>query len=72
MKAQEAEYAVLSEYCSFSAVTRARALFFQRRVRLMLYTERAHFYHRYRIRGIQVGLNNVVFATGQGDTRRLY
>jgi U3 small nucleolar RNA-associated protein 25 len=56
MKAQEAEYAVLSEYCSFSAVTRARALFFQRRVRLMLYTERAHFYHRYRIRGIQVGL----------------
>jgi U3 small nucleolar RNA-associated protein 25 len=56
LKAQEAEYAVLSEYCSFSAVTRARALFFQRRVRLMLYTERAHFYHRYRIRGIQVRL----------------
>ncbi|WIA34691.1 hypothetical protein OEZ86_013004 [Tetradesmus obliquus] len=53
LKAQEAEFAVLSEYCSFAAVTRARALFFQRRVRLMLYTERAHFYHRYRIRGIQ-------------------
>jgi U3 small nucleolar RNA-associated protein 25 len=29
-------------------------MFFQRRKRLMMYTERAHFYHRYRIRGIQV------------------
>lgn len=45
---------MLSEYCSFPQVTRARAMFFQRRKRLIVYTERAHFYHRYRIRGIQV------------------
>jgi U3 small nucleolar RNA-associated protein 25 len=54
VKAEDADYTVLSEYSSFPQVTRARALFFQRRRRLMLYTERAHFYHRYRIRGIQV------------------
>ena len=35
-------------------VTRARALFAQRRVPLLLYTERAHFYHRYTVRGIRV------------------
>lgn len=56
MKKEEAEFAVLSEYSSFPQVTRTRAMFFQRRKRLMLYTERAHFYHRYRIRGIQVSL----------------
>jgi U3 small nucleolar RNA-associated protein 25 len=55
LKAEEADIAVLSEYSSFPQVTRARAHFFQRQRRLMLYTERAHFYHRYRIRGIQVG-----------------
>jgi U3 small nucleolar RNA-associated protein 25 len=54
VKAEDADYTVLSEYSSFPQVTRARAVFFQRRRRLMLYTERAHFYHRYRIRGIQV------------------
>jgi hypothetical protein len=56
LKAEEADTSVLSEYSSFPQVTRARAHFFQRQRRLMLYTERAHFYHRYRIRGIQVGL----------------
>lgn len=45
---------VLCVLCVPLQVTRARAQFFQRRVRLMLYSERAHFYHRYRIRGIQV------------------
>lgn len=45
-------------------VTRARAQFFQRRVRLMLYSERAHFYHRYRIRGIQVGACGCVGVPG--------
>lgn len=66
LKSEEADYAVLSEYCSFSAVTRARALFFQRRAKLLLYTERAHFYHRYRIRGIQVsGASAAVAAAAQ-------
>ena len=35
-------------------VTRARALFAQGRSPLLVYTERAHFYHRYRIRGAKV------------------
>ena len=50
---EEVEFAPLCEYTSRSATTRARALFSQQRVRLLLYTERAHFYHRYAIRGIQ-------------------
>ncbi len=54
MAAQEADYAVLSEYCSRAEVTRARARFFQRRARLLLYTERAHFYNRFSLRGIRV------------------
>eukprot|EP00879_Flechtneria_rotunda_P029257 GHRR01031570.1.p1 GENE.GHRR01031570.1~~GHRR01031570.1.p1 ORF type:complete len:239 (+),score=70.50 GHRR01031570.1:2-718(+) len=53
LKAEEADFAVLSEYSSFPQVTRSRAQFFQRKKRLLLYTERAHFYNRYRIRGIQ-------------------
>lgn len=48
---------MLSEYSPFRAVTRARATFFQRRARVLLYSERAHFYNRYRIRGIQVRLH---------------
>lgn len=45
---------MLSEYCSRAEVTRARARFFQRRARLLLYTERAHFYNRFSLRGIRV------------------
>jgi U3 small nucleolar RNA-associated protein 25 len=54
LKAEEADFSALSEYSEFADVTRARARFYQRHTRLLLYTERAHFYHRYCIRGIQV------------------
>ncbi|KXZ45449.1 hypothetical protein GPECTOR_54g190 [Gonium pectorale] len=47
------EFAAISEYSSNAEVTRARARFFHGQRRLLLYTERAHFYHRYRIRGIK-------------------
>jgi U3 small nucleolar RNA-associated protein 25 len=44
----------ISEYTPAQDVTSARARFFQRRVRVLLYTERAHFYFRHRIRGTRV------------------
>jgi U3 small nucleolar RNA-associated protein 25 len=45
----------ISEYTPAQDVTSARARFFQRRIRVLLYTERAHFYFRHRIRGTRVG-----------------
>jgi len=48
-----ASVASLCEYTTTADVSRARANFFHGRRRILLYTERAHFYHRYRIRGIQ-------------------
>ncbi|GBF92110.1 hypothetical protein Rsub_04457 [Raphidocelis subcapitata] len=53
LKSEEAEFMAVSEYTPYNQVTRARSLFCQRRTPLLLYTERAHFYHRYRIRGVQ-------------------
>ncbi|KAG2500344.1 hypothetical protein HYH03_001919 [Edaphochlamys debaryana] len=47
------DFAAVSEYSSNAEVTRCRARFFHGQRRVMLYTERAHFYHRYRIRGIK-------------------
>lgn len=52
--AEDVSFAALSEYTDAAASTRARALFAQGRRRLLLYTERAHFYFRYRIRGTKV------------------
>lgn len=45
--------AFLSEYCTSKDVVRGRARFFHAQRRIMLYSERAHFYHRYRLRGIK-------------------
>jgi hypothetical protein len=54
-KAEDDEvFETLSEYTSGSRVTAARNRFYQRRVKMLLYTERAHFYKRYRIRGVRV------------------
>ncbi|BBG92814.1 hypothetical protein Prudu_000653, partial [Prunus dulcis] len=36
-----------------SDISRARVQFFEGKRKIMLYTERSHFYHRYKIRGIQ-------------------
>ncbi|CAI5943671.1 unnamed protein product [Closterium sp. NIES-64] len=52
-KQENLSFCLLSEYTDERNVHRARAWFFQNRRRIMLYSERSHFYHRYRIRGIR-------------------
>lgn len=57
LKAEDEDvYEAISEYTEGPDVTAARSRFFHRRVRILLYTERAHFYHRHRLRGIKVGV----------------
>ncbi|KAL4564389.1 hypothetical protein LXL04_028453 [Taraxacum kok-saghyz] len=53
LKSQDASMCLLGEYTKQSDISRARVWFFQGGRKIMLYTERAHFYHRYKIRGIQ-------------------
>lgn len=53
LKAQNASFCLLGEYTKQSDISRARNWFFEGKRKIMLYTERAHFYHRYKIRGIQ-------------------
>ncbi|DBA80702.1 TPA: hypothetical protein ACH3X1_007943 [Trebouxia sp. C0004] len=54
LKEEGASFVGLCEYTKYSDVSRGRSNFFHGRRRIMLYTERAHFYHRYRLRGIKV------------------
>lgn len=53
LKMQNASFCLLGEYTKQSDISRARNWFFEGKRKIMLYTERAHFYHRYKIRGIQ-------------------
>ncbi|XP_061355845.1 protein NUCLEOLAR FACTOR 1 [Gastrolobium bilobum] len=54
LKSQNASFCLLGEYTTQSDVSRARLWFYERRRKIMLYTERSHFYHRYKvIRGVQ-------------------
>ncbi|KAI3819299.1 hypothetical protein L1987_13126 [Smallanthus sonchifolius] len=53
LKSQDASMCLLGEYTKQSDISRSRVWFFQGKKKIMLYTERAHFYHRYKIRGIQ-------------------
>lgn len=53
LKAENMSFCLLGEYTKQSDISRARAWFFHGKRRIMLYTERAHFYHRYKIRGIK-------------------
>ncbi|XP_057978036.1 protein NUCLEOLAR FACTOR 1 [Malania oleifera] len=53
LKSQNASFCLLGDYTEQSDISRARVSFFEGRQKIMLYTERAHFYHRYKIRGIQ-------------------
>lgn len=55
LKDEGASFVGLCEYTKHSDVSRGRSNFFHGRRRIMLYTERAHFYHRYRLRGVKVG-----------------
>ena len=46
-------YTSISEYSSPKDIRRAREAFFSGRKRLLLLTERAHFYRRFRLRGVK-------------------
>lgn len=49
----ETSFAMLSEYTSTPDISRARARFFNGHAKILLVTERFHFFRRYNIRGIQ-------------------
>ncbi|PON66128.1 Digestive organ expansion factor, predicted [Parasponia andersonii] len=53
LKSQNASFCLLSEYTKQSDISRARVWFFEGKRKIMLYTERMHFYQRYKIRGIK-------------------
>jgi len=46
------EFEAICEYSSSSDIARSRTLFFQNRTPILLYTERVHFFHRYKLRGM--------------------
>lgn len=52
LTAHEVSFAVASEYTPPRDAARARTLFADGRKRVLLVTERAHFYHRRKIRGV--------------------
>ena len=53
LKKQTASFLACTEYSDVSEVARARSDFFHGRRDLLLITERFHFYHRFKLRGIQ-------------------
>lgn len=53
LKSQNASFCLLGEYTKPADISRARNWFIKGQRKIMLYTERSHFYHRYKIRGIQ-------------------
>ncbi|KAI4344436.1 hypothetical protein L6164_011665 [Bauhinia variegata] len=53
LKSQDAFFCLLGEYTTQSDISRARLWFYEGKRKIMLYTERSHFYHRYKIRGVQ-------------------
>lgn len=53
MKSQDTSFCLVGEYTKQSDISRGRTWFFHGERKIMLYTERAHFYHRYKIRGIR-------------------
>ncbi|KAL2997699.1 hypothetical protein AAZX31_09G055200 [Glycine max] len=53
LKSQNASFCLLGEYTTQSDISRARLWFYEGKRKIMVYTERSHFYHRYKIRGVQ-------------------
>ncbi|KAI8326323.1 DUF1253-domain-containing protein [Martensiomyces pterosporus] len=51
-KDQGLSFAAISEYSTRSEAMRARMNFYEGKISFILYSERAHFYHRYPIKGI--------------------
>lgn len=52
-KHKQFNYLTLNEYSTKKQILLARNIFYHREVRFLLMTERFHFYHRYRIKGIK-------------------
>ncbi|PWY97256.1 DUF1253-domain-containing protein [Testicularia cyperi] len=50
---QDLSYTSISEYSRPKEITRAREAFFTGRKRFLLLTERAHFYRRFKLRGVK-------------------
>ncbi|KJE95372.1 digestive organ expansion factor [Capsaspora owczarzaki ATCC 30864] len=53
LKKEEIDFSQISEYSSGSKVARARTEFFHGHSKLLVFTERFYFFHRYRLRGIR-------------------
>lgn len=53
LRKEAASFVALSEYSDPKDMARARAYFADKRRRVLIYTERAQFYNRHRIRGIK-------------------
>lgn len=53
MKKQEMDFVGLSEYTKNADISRGRTAFFHGDVQFLLYTERMHFFRRFKIRGIR-------------------
>ncbi|XP_010539417.1 PREDICTED: U3 small nucleolar RNA-associated protein 25 [Tarenaya hassleriana] len=53
LKSQNASFCLLGDYTKAPDISRARVWFFEGKRKMMLYTERAYFYRRYKIRGIK-------------------
>ncbi|KAK8550102.1 hypothetical protein V6N13_118633 [Hibiscus sabdariffa] len=53
LKSQNASFCLLGDYNDQKDISRARVWFFEGKRKIMLYTERIHFYRRFKIRGIQ-------------------
>jgi U3 small nucleolar RNA-associated protein 25 len=52
-KKQETSFVELCEYTPEKSISRSRTKFFDGNAHFMLFTERFHFYRRYRLRGIR-------------------
>ncbi|KAJ1456730.1 hypothetical protein M885DRAFT_517160 [Pelagophyceae sp. CCMP2097] len=59
LRRRGANFVMVHEYSRGSEVSRARSNFYHGKAPIMLYSGRAHFYHRYRIRGAR----RVVFVS---------
>jgi U3 small nucleolar RNA-associated protein 25 len=53
MLKREVDFVSVTEYSRVSEVSRGRARFLQGRMPIMLYTGRAHFFHRHAIKGVR-------------------
>lgn len=56
-RSAELDFTQVCEYTKSGKVAQSRSLFFHGSRKMMLFTERFHFYHRYKVKGIQ----NIVF-----------